>query len=869
MKKAKIYNDFSDNEESENKEEKKSKKEENLNPIGNKDSKELKNKIFNEEKIKEKEGFIFDRITISPLKNKLEPPALFEIFNKYKNFNKTTDNVNINNNKEFNFDKDIIPPIINKNESSSIFQIYENYQKDFLCNKNKILPGRIKTESSTITKMPEKLKNNSNNTPDKISIEISQTPIQKIKNDINNNKIETPNINQNNEIGIYNKENTKIYSVNEKISINDMEKNNILKEIITKDGNNYINETVNLSKNDIQKNDNKDIQKIETKKEKDNNNDINTKTPENNQEDKIDKKSQENKTKTEGKKNVKKIKFSFDQVIIKPCGINNINIKESSKVFPILETFKNEANQNLLKDINNLIIKSAKQTKSEPFIDKLFNSFEETALLSIKKDDHLKPLNIKEENSSMFEEINNIIEVNKRINIFEKKENSMICQRLLITPEEKNEEKKLNNFQEVLNYKNSLYEKTFNGDKSKIKDLKFEDIDYFSTEYPIANNYHKKYIKYFSSNNKEDIGKKVKNLFINDDKENEENTISWNNQRRIKKKENTWSLENPKIDEKKIFINYDNLISSSINIDKIDEIYNISNIKSISPDTNENQKIIKFDYETENIITKIFYSFIPEKINSPKIKIESDQKETESLENIKSKHDKQYLKNMDLNNNCSEENNIDIFDNIDLNNIDNLFNQYENEKKKEKEDYRNSGKASIQLLKTNSKTSFSRNISLKLNEINNITDNEEIKNISKDFTNNKTTLNYEKQLIHELNRSLVNKYISNNRKELLYKSNSRLNSSKNINSVNNESNEKNNEKERDYFAKKQQKIKNINDQMNKKERKRYINKSKIQQENQFEDEIKKEKRFKALYSLFFLIIPLIYSFYHKIVESNN
>ncbi len=114
MKKAKIYNDFSDNEESENKEEKKSKKEENLNPIGNKDSKELKNKIFNEEKIKEKEGFIFDRITISPLKNKLEPPALFEIFNKYKNFNKTTDNVNINNNKEFNFDKDIIPPIIIK-----------------------------------------------------------------------------------------------------------------------------------------------------------------------------------------------------------------------------------------------------------------------------------------------------------------------------------------------------------------------------------------------------------------------------------------------------------------------------------------------------------------------------------------------------------------------------------------------------------------------------------------------------------------------------------------------------------------------------------------------------------------------------------
>ena len=371
------------------------------------------------------------------------------------------------------------------------------------------------------------------------------------------------------------------------------------------------------------------------------------------------------------------------------------------------------------------------------------------------------------------------------------------------------------------------------------------------------------------TNNKEDIGKKVKNLFINDDKENEENTISWNNQRRIKKKENTWSLENPKIDEKKIFINYDNLISSSINIDKIDEIYNISNIKSISPDTNENQKIIKFDYETENIITKIFYSFIPEKINSPKIKIESDQKETESLENIKSKHDKQYLKNMDLNNNCSEENNIDIFDNIDLNNIDNLFNQYENEKKKEKEDYRNSGKASIQLLKTNSKTSFSRNISLKLNEINNITDNEEIKNISKDFTNNKTTLNYEKQLIHELNRSLMNKYISNNRKELSYKSNSRLNSSKNINSFGNESNEKNNEKERDYFAKKQQKIKNINDQMNKKERKRYINKSKIQQENQFEDEIKKEKRFKALYSLFFLIIPLIYSFYHKIVESNN
>ena len=41
----------------------------------------------------------------------------------------------------------------------------------------------------------------------------------------------------------------------------------------------------------------------------------------------------------------------------------------------------------------------------------------------------------------------------------------------------------------------------------------------------------------------------------------------------------------------------------------------------------------------------------------------------------------------------------------------------------------------------------------------------------------------------------------------------------------------------------------------------------MQQENKYDEEIKKEKKFRIVYSLFFFIIPLIYSYYHKFTES--
>ena len=861
------------------------------------DTEENKDKSGKEKtkEIEEKEGFTFDKNIISPIKIKVQSLKSFEIFEKYKNPNLSIENNSTNNKIEFNFDKDIIPPNTIKNEVSISFPIYENYKinKDFenksindkielSPEKNLILPNTNINESDiSPTKLEENKSINNNNSENTQTInnsEINKENLQNVEEEdknINKNNLGKENINQN----------IEDESINKNKDRNDNNKNTVIsnkqneEQIIINENSNHLekinNQNFNENKNYI--NENKD-EAIKTLNEI-----INEKE---NEEKEIiylkklkaqdDKNNDENKNQKNSKKNKKQkiIYFMFDKDIIPPYKMNNI--KSEISAFPIIENYKKTVNQKLSIDSSILITKNIPLLfKSEPFFDKVFNLFEQTNLLSVKKNVPLTKINFNKAKLNEIEEINNIIEGNKRINIFEKNENSMISERLpMITEEEK--EKKLNNFQEIMNNEKSLYEKAFISDEFNIKQLDIKDeylnFEYFPPDNIIFKNYEKKYVKSFYLNNNEDI-KNIINLFIKDDEEGENNTISGINSRRINKFKCTRIIEEPEIDNEKVFIDYQAINSSFINLENIDQIYNTSYIRSITPDICN--KKINIDCETENIFTKIFYAFIPDKANSIKIKLELNEKE--KIEKINSKYNEKYIKNMDLGN-CSSENNIDIFDNIDLNNIDMKFIQYKNDKIKEREDYiLNSGKASIELLKStlikdkynNPQTSFSHNLSIKLNEINNITDNEEIKNISKDLSNNKITLKCEKTLKNKLYHSLMNKYTLNNKIELSNKSNSRLtNSYKNINSFSKETNEDYNiKKERDFYEKRKNNLKKINDEINKKDKKIYINKVKMKQENKYDEEIKKEKKFRIVYSLFFFIIPFIYSYYNKFTQS--
>ena len=59
------------------------------------------------------------------------------------------------------------------------------------------------------------------------------------------------------------------------------------------------------------------------------------------------------------------------------------------------------------------------------------------------------------------------------------------------------------------------------------------------------------------------------------------------------------------------------------------------------------------------------------------------------------------------------------------------------------------------------------------------------------------------------------------------------------------------------------KIMKTNNEMNRRNKKKYINKLKEEQDNKFEQELKKEKRFKFLFPIFFSVIPLFFALYQK------
>ena len=194
---------------------------------------------------------------------------------------------------------------------------------------------------------------------------------------------------------------------------------------------------------------------------------------------------------------------------------------------------------------------------------------------------------------------------------------------------------------------------------------------------------------------------------------------------------------------------------------------------------------------------------------------------------------------------------------------------------KKKNKYLYSGDASIELMKAsfsndkynNSQTSLLHSLSTKLNEINDIANKEEIKDIintSKNLSQNHKNLRCTKKLINELNRSLVNRYTFNSKNDIINLNDSQV-MTKNK-SVNSDVLSKKNKIEKEKFEKMMKKIKKTNDDINKREKKMYINKIKAEQDNKLEKEIKKQRIFKSLYPIFFVLIPLTITLYNKFTQ---
>ena len=577
---------------------------------------------------------------------------------------------------------------------------------------------------------------------------------------------------------------------------------------------------------------------------------------------------------SENKEKEQLYNFSFDKEIINPCIDENINNQEQSIIFKIFQEYQKKNIVSI--DLNTLITPKISEQSNDNLPQNYQNkSYEDNNLLSINKDKEISKINL-EGKLDEIENVNNIIKGNKIINIFDQKENDIICKKPNNIPlENEKEEKNINNFESMMNYKKSLYEKRFIFDNECSAKINFiENKENLFSNNPIFTSYIKKNIKYFALNNNDDKEKKI-NLSLKDEND-KMNTISANNERRINKIKYLKIFKKPNVDNNRINIksnflkpfffeeiecNYKQLKIKSFLIQndiKVEKINNINNDK------------------LENIITEIFYSYSDDNITSQKIILEENFFMNNSIDDI---HDKYLEKNLvyfDLYNDYCEINDIDVLDDIDIEEINKKYEKFKEKRNKQKYKYICSGNASLELIKdnlskdqfNNSETDILHNLSLSLKKADNITDNDEIKklgNVSENFSKSKN-LKCLKKLKNELNRSLKNKYIENNRTEIIKKEKEEINKEKDINSI---SLDKSDNKINNYRSKNEnimKKIKKINDDINKKEKRKYINKLKIQQENNIDQEIKKENIIKYLFPFFCFIIPFFINIYQKYSE---
>ena len=431
----------------------------------------------------------------------------------------------------------------------------------------------------------------------------------------------------------------------------------------------------------------------------------------------------------------------------------------------------------------------------------------------------------------------------------------------------------IHNFDKIM-----LFKYNFSFDNNYITKLEpFVDdendinLNYFSKNNQIFAAYRNKNIKGMNLCTEEDIIKPLEEIKI--DNENDIfGSIDKINQRWLNKKKFTRTLARPDIDNYKLDLN----LKKSLEIPLISQAFNEfvkQKIKTIEIDNIIIQKP-NIDLTFDEFTTEIYRSFKEDKIYLNKMEFETEIFIDGSIEEINNFYNNKNLYNMEIKQDYSPECNIDIniLDDVDINANYEKFKKWKEDKINKKKKYICSGDASIELMKSNLKTdnynnpqtSLLHNLSLQLNEINN-------KNIN-DFNNSgelKLTMNKSenynyskcaKKLKDEIDLSLSNRNTFNSKIDTLNKINSeKLRMKKKLSGINSKNNE-NLDKNYEYQNIRRQ-MKKSEDDINKKRRKIYVNKIKAEQDKNFEEEIKRDKKFNMIFPILIVIISLIFSTY--------
>jgi hypothetical protein len=320
--------------------------------------------------------------------------------------------------------------------------------------------------------------------------------------------------------------------------------------------------------------------------------------------------------------------------------------------------------------------------------------------------------------------------------------------------------------------------------------------------------------------------------------ENEKNdTIFSNNHKRLVKKGFTKRIEKPVIDNEKINVNcniFHPLLIENINKKKF---------KSFSLQNNINEKIkIKINKDM-NIFSQIIYIYKQDINTSRKIKIPKEN----SIEEVNDYYSrKNLIKILSSNILYSKKDDLDIFNDIDLDYNYKLYKKFKDKKRKKMNKFLKSGKASTFLVNNdNLKMNIAHSQAYYNSNYNNIVNKEDLflKKDSKKFKS--------------LQFNSTSNFSNKNKIEFTKKSN------KNYSDLG--SNDNNNEKEKEDSGIILKKIMKTNSEIKRKNKKVYINKLKVEQDNKFEQELKKEKRFKYLFPIFFSVIPLFCALYQKFI----
>ena len=431
----------------------------------------------------------------------------------------------------------------------------------------------------------------------------------------------------------------------------------------------------------------------------------------------------------------------------------------------------------------------------------------------------------------------------------------------------------IHNFEKIM-----LFKYNFSFDNNYITKLDpFVDdenninLNYFSKNNQIFTAYRNKNIKGMNLCTEEDILKPLEEIKIDNDNDIF-GSIGKINQRWLNKKKFTRTLARPDIDNYKLDLN----LKKSLEIPLISQAFNEfvkQKIKTIEIDNINIQKP-NIDLTFDKFTTEIYRSFKEDKICLNKMEFETEKFIDGSIESINNFYNNKNLFNMEIKQDYSSECNIDIniLNDVDINANYEKFKKWKEDKINKKKKYICSGDASIELMKSNLKTdnynnpqtSLLHNLSLQLNEINSKNVNDINNSGQLKLTMNKSE-NYDyskcaKKLKDEIDLSLSNRNTFNSKMDTLNKIKSeKLRMKKKLSSINSKNNE-NLEKNYEYQNIRRQ-MKKSEDDINKKRRKIYVNKIKAEQDKNFEEEIKRDKKFNMIFPILIVIISLIFSTY--------